>query len=101
MSVSCIKEYIDTQYRGGGLIGISDLAEYCKLQEGLIYVSLIQMQNQGIIEVVKRYHCPVAHVIATRQYPYCSECDYSYADDLITSLIYVKPLPVKRKAYSS
>lgn len=99
--IYCIEKYIRHEYRGGGLIGISDLADYCKVSEGQIYVALVQLKQQKAVEIVKRYHCPQAHSVPFDEYPYCSECDYPYAEDFITTLIYIKPLKLDKKAYSA
>ncbi|MDZ8088483.1 MAG: hypothetical protein RMY16_23410 [Nostoc sp. DedQUE12b] len=87
----CIKMYIETQYRGG-LIGISDLATNCKVGEGNIYVALVKLQKEGDIKIIKRYFCPESHQILVEDLPFCLECDYLYAEDFITTLIYVQPL---------
>lgn len=94
----CIKQYINTEYRQGGLIGISDLAEYCKTSEGKIIVALIELERAGEIEIIKRYFCPEAHFIPASNITYCQICDYDYSEDLITASIYVKPLNFVKNA---
>jgi hypothetical protein len=97
-SMHCIKQYIEQRYEGG-LIGISDLAEYCGVLEGKIYKALIQLDKQENIKIVKRYFCPEGHQILLDDLPYCSDCNYPYSQDFITTIIYVKPLVFKPKSY--
>ncbi|MGK7931561.1 MAG: hypothetical protein AB4041_09025, partial [Microcystaceae cyanobacterium] len=47
-----IKSYIEEKYSGNGLIGISDLAEYCDTIEGEIYVNLLALKKQGEIDII-------------------------------------------------
>jgi hypothetical protein len=89
--IQCIQNYIAVNY-SGGLIGISDLAEYCNKSEGDIYVGLISLEKKGDIEVVRRYFCPQGHLIEKYQVPYCESCDYAYSHLYIVQCIYVKPL---------
>jgi len=93
-SIQCIKQYIEQRYQGG-LIGISDLAEYCEMLEGKIYKALVELQKQEDIKIIKRYFCPEGHPISLDDLPYCSDCDYPYSEDFITTIIYIKPLVVK------
>ncbi|MEH2446336.1 MAG: hypothetical protein V7K18_11270 [Nostoc sp.] len=92
----CIRRYINTEYRQGGLIGLSALAAYCKTSEGKIIVALIDLQSRGEVEIIKRYFCPDAHFISSDKAPYCQVCDYNYSEDFITTVIYVKPLKLAR-----
>ena len=95
----CIEDYIATRYQGG-LIGVSDLAEYCQMSEGMVFKVLVQLQQQGIVKIIKRYSCPEGHQISPEELPHCSECDYPYSEDMITTLILVKPLEVQNRVYS-
>lgn len=90
-TASCIREYIDTFYRGG-LIGISDIADYCKKIEGEVYVSLIQLQSSGKLQVIKRYFCPEFHPInpSDRELN-CESCALNYSNNQLEIAIYVKP----------
>ena len=88
----CIRQYINAEYRKGGLIGISDLAEYCKASEGKIIVALTYLESIGEVEIIERYFCPEAHFIPAGNIPYCQICSYNYSEDFITTSIYVKPL---------
>lgn len=97
--VQCINKYIQFEYHGG-LIGISDLAEYCGVSEGVVYRALIELKQQGTVEIIKRYHCPQGHSVSVADRPYCSDCDYSYSSDFILTLIYVKPLIMTQEARS-
>jgi hypothetical protein len=92
----CIKKYIKENFFGG-LIGISDLAEYCKQSEGKIYVSLSKLEKQGEIQIIKRYFCPETHQIQNDSLPYCHECDYEYSEAYITTVVYVLPIKVKQE----
>lgn len=93
----CIKSYIRDRYSGHGLIGISDLAQYCHTIEGEIYVSLLDLQKQGEIKIITRYFCPEGHLLSHDEVPYCHECDYKYSYDYITELIYVEPLKINQE----
>jgi len=95
-TVLCIKQYIREKY-SGGLIGISDLAEYCKELEGNIYVNLLQLKKEGEINIVKRYFCPETHRIQNDLVPYCSDCDYEYSEAYVTTLIYIQPIKINQK----
>jgi hypothetical protein len=87
----CVREYIDRFYRGG-LIGISDLADYCQIMEGEIYITLLDMQSNGELRVIKRYFCPEFHPIQVEeQYSYCQDCEFNYPNDQIEVAVYVCP----------
>lgn len=88
----CIRRYINTEYRQGGLIGISVLATYCETSEGKIIVALAELENNQEVEVIKRYFCPETHFIFLDKVPYCQICDYNYSENFITTKIYIKPL---------
>ncbi|MBW4563975.1 MAG: hypothetical protein KME32_23105 [Mojavia pulchra JT2-VF2] len=94
----CISRYINTEYRQGGLIGLSTLAAYCKTSEGKIIVALTDLQSRGEVEIIKRYFCPDAHFISLEKAPYCQVCDYNYSENFITTIILVKPLHVARNS---
>jgi hypothetical protein len=86
----CIRRYIKTQY-SGGLIGISDLAEYCDQSEGDIYVELLSLDQLGEIKIIKRFFCPEGHSI-TSSLPFCEDCNFSYSNLYITTIILIQPL---------
>jgi hypothetical protein len=90
-SYSCIENYIAREYLGG-LIGLSDLADYCGKSEAEIYVEMISLKEDGCIEIVKRYFCPEGHLLTQESIPYCEECDYLYSSLYIATLIYIQPL---------
>jgi hypothetical protein len=88
---SCIQEYIDEFYQGG-LIGISDIANYCNTKEGEVYVSLVQLQSSGELQVIKRYFCPEFHQVdISDRESYCESCDLKYSNNQIEIAIYVQP----------
>ncbi len=92
-----VREYINHHYRGG-LIGISDLAEYCHILEGEIYKTLVDMQSQGELKIIKRYFCPEFHRIevnASELSSYCEKCDFTYPNEQIEVSIYIEPIDVK------
>lgn len=94
--LECIRRHINTEYRQGGLIGLSTLAEYCQTSEGKIIPALIDLQSKGEVKIIKRYFCPEAHFISSDQAPYCQVCDYNYSENFITTVIYVQPLKFER-----
>lgn len=93
--LECIRRHINTEYRQGGLIGLSALAEYCQTSEGKIIVALIDLQSKGEVKIIKRYFCPEAHFIPPDKALYCEECNYNYSEDFITTVIYVQPLKLE------
>jgi len=93
----CVRDYLNNRYQGG-LIGISDLAEYCAISEGKVLVALAELQKQGLVEIVKRYFCPEGHQVFLDDLPYCLDCNYPYSEDFMTILIYVKPLRTNSNA---
>lgn len=96
-TIQCIKRYIREKYSGGGLIGISDLSDYCQEIEGDVYVNLLELKKQGEIEIVKRYFCPETHRIPNDLVPYCPECDYEYSEGYITVVILIQPVKVNSR----
>lgn len=96
--IECIRKYIREEYSHQGLIGISDLAEYCHNIEGEIYVNLLELKKQGEVDIIIRYFCPETHQISSDQVPYCQECDYEYSYEYITTKIYIKPIKLSQKA---
>jgi hypothetical protein len=94
-TAKCIQDYIENKHYGG-LISISDLADYCTKSEGAIYRDLISLKQSGAIEIVKRYFCPEGHSISVEDLPHCQECDFNYSDLYISTMVYIKPLtPIK------
>jgi hypothetical protein len=87
----CIRRYIEIHY-DGGLIGISDLAEYCGQSEGDIYVELLELSQSGEIEIIKRFFCPEGHSIISSNLPFCEDCNFSYSNLYITTIILIQPL---------
>lgn len=92
---NCIQEYLTNFYQGG-LIGISDLANYCQIIEGELYPTLLDMQSQGELKVIKRYYCPEFHQINISDIKdkksYCQECDLRYSNNQIDVVFYIQPL---------
>ncbi len=93
VSVS-VKEYVENFYQNG-LIGISDIASYCKMTEGKLYTVLLSMQRKKELKIIKRYFCPEFHPISVEyERSYCQECDLSYSNEQIEVAIYVQPLHI-------
>lgn len=92
----CVREYIEHNYRGG-LIGISDLADYCHVIEGELYKTLFDMQSQGELKIIKRYFCPEFHKVSVNDSSksYCQECDLVYLNEQLEVAVYIKPLSAK------
>lgn len=93
---SCVREYINDHYRGG-LIGISDLAEYCHVLEGEVYKALFDMQSHGELKIIKRYFCPEFHYIRVNdnEKSYCEECNFIYPNEQLEVAVYIQPLDIK------
>jgi hypothetical protein len=89
--LNCIRRFIKDRY-AGGFVKISDLSEYCSYSEGLIIKTLVQLEGLGEVTIEKRYSCPDFHYIRSNEFPYCSECDEEYSEDLINVYFYFKPL---------
>lgn len=91
--VTCIQKYIQDYYQGR-LIGISDLANYCQVIEGEIYIALVEMQGLGQVKIYKRYFCPEAHQIReiAHKHSFCEECDFNYPNHQLEITIYIAPL---------
>lgn len=89
----CIREYFLNYYKGGGLIGISDLSDYCKESHGVVYTNLFYLQSKGELRILKRYFCPEFHWIKPINSfkTYCEECDLKYPNDQLQVAIYIKP----------
>lgn len=85
-----IREYILQRKDHGGLIGISDIAEYCKQPVGSILLNLIELKSLGEVEIIKRHYCPEYHLFSEEEIPYCSECEITYGQGFIVTEVYVK-----------
>ncbi len=89
-----VREYIEHKYHGG-LIGISDLAEYCGVLEGELYRILVQMQSENELKIITRYFCPEFHWIKPNvndHQSYCEECDFKYPNEQLEVAVYIQPL---------
>lgn len=92
---NCVREYIERCYQGG-LIGISDVADYCHIIEGELYKTLLDLQSSGELKVVKRYFCPEFHLVDPgKQKTYCESCEFTYPNSQIEAAIYIQPLKNK------
>ena len=94
---NCVREYIEHKYRGG-LIGISDLAEYCHVSEGHLYKILFRMQSDDELKIIKRYFCPEFHWIrgnVNGKESYCQECDFTYPNKQLEVAVYIEPSKIK------
>ena len=92
-----VREYIEQKYHGG-LIGISDIAEYCGVLEGELYKVLSKMQLENELKIIKRYFCPEFHRIEENlndHQSYCEECDYMYSNEQLEVAVYIEPLKIK------
>lgn len=97
-AANCIREYIK-KFDRGQLIGISEIADYCKIIEGEIYVSLVHLQSSGEVKVIKRYFCPDFHQInLCEKESYCESCDLNYSNNQLEVAIYIQPQLSSRKA---
>ena len=91
-STECIREYIEHFYQGG-LIGISDMSDYCHIIEGELYKTLLGMQLYGELKVIKRYFCPEFHQVDLCDgKSYCEFCKFLYPNNQLEVAIYVQPL---------
>jgi hypothetical protein len=87
-----IHKYIQDEYRGGK-IGISKLAQFCKVREGQLIPPLREMEADGYLEISKRYYCPESHFLhCAPSTLYCDECAIDYHPDQILIRVYIKPL---------
>jgi hypothetical protein len=90
--MDCIRKYIKEEYRGGGVIKVSDVSIYCQCSEGNLIKSLSKLEKLGEVRIEKRYSCPDFHYMRNHEIPFCSECDYEYPEELINVYFYFKPL---------
>jgi hypothetical protein len=91
--IKCIRRYIEDRYQGG-LIGISDLADYCTESEGNILIGLIELEKRMELKIITRYFCPETHRMQNETIPYCLSCNLKYPGELIYALTYCEPTPV-------
>jgi hypothetical protein len=94
-TTNCIREYVKHFYQGG-LIGISDVAEYCHVIEGELYKSLLILETNGELKVIKRYFCPEFHQISSIEAgsnkSHCQLCQFFYPNNQLEVAIYIQPL---------
>jgi hypothetical protein len=90
---NCIRDYIEKHYQGG-LIGISDLSDYCRVMEGELYITLLDMQSNQELKIIKRYFCPEFHQLSliNDKKTYCEICDLNYSNNQIDIAVYIEPL---------
>jgi hypothetical protein len=94
-TANCVRKYIEGCYQGG-LIGISDIADYCHVIEGELYKTFLDLQASGEVKVVKRYFCPEFHrVNPGNQTTYCESCEFTYPNSQLEVAIYIQPLESK------
>jgi hypothetical protein len=93
-AVEGIRKYIK-EIHPGGLIGISDLADYCNESEGSIMKSLVKLEMTREIRIVTKYFCPEAHSMEERS-TYCSACDQKYLKEVMHSLVCCEPISMNR-----
>jgi hypothetical protein len=94
-TVKEIRKYIKEIYPGG-LIGISDLADYCHEAEGRIMKSLVELERTTEIKIITRYFCPETHMMEEGS-TYCSVCEQKYPKEMIHSLVYCEPIPLNQQ----
>ncbi len=87
----CIEEYIKTRHQGG-LIGISNLTEFCNQPVWEIYSVIKKLESQGKVKIITRYFCPEIHRIPNESVPFCPTCDLRYSDEDIVTAIYINPV---------
>lgn len=96
-TADCVREYIKGYYQGG-LIGISDMADYCHVIEGELYKTFLDLQASGELAVVKRYFCPEFHQVNPGNHTtYCKSCEFTYINSQLEVAIYIQPLESKSK----
>lgn len=94
-TANCVRKYIEGHYQGG-LIGISDIADYCHVIEGELYKTFLDLQASGELEVIKRYFCPEFHrVDPGNTTTYCESCEFTYPNSQLEVAIYIQPLEIK------
>ena len=90
--IECIRKYIRDEYSHQGLIGISDLAEYCHQIEGEIYVNLLALKKLGEVEIIIRDFCPEVDKMCKEVVPYGQECEDEDSAKDITTTVHIKPI---------
>ena len=90
--IQCIRKYIQERYIGGGVIKVSDVSKYCECSDGIILKGLVKLEELGEVEIEKRYSCPNFHYMRKHEFPFCSECNEEYPEELINVYFYFKPL---------
>jgi hypothetical protein len=90
--IKCIRKYIKEKYIGGGVIKVSDVSNYCEYSDGIIIKGLVELEKLGEVKIDKRYSCPDFHYIREDEFPFCSECNEEYPEELINVYFYFKPL---------
>jgi hypothetical protein len=96
-TAQCIRKYIKEKYIGGGLIGISDLANFCQKPEGVIFVALTELEDENEVRIITRYFCPDTHYIPKDSVPYCPTCGLKYPKAFIHALVFAEPLKIAKK----
>lgn len=89
--LKCIRDYIEKKYVGG-LIGISDLANFCQQSEGFVFVVLTELENQKEVRIITRYFCPDTHHIPENLKNYCPACNLKYPKSYIHALVFAEPI---------
>lgn len=96
---ACIKAYINSTYYAGGLIGISELSDFCNVREGQLYAGLSHLNKSEIINIIKRYSCPEFHEVDSSEVCensfFCHECDLNYSKSDLILEIYIDPLTLR------
>ncbi|WP_319420030.1 hypothetical protein [Pleurocapsa sp. FMAR1] len=95
-AIKCIRKYIEDKYIGGGVVKVSDVSAYCGCSDGIILKGLVRLEELGEVKIEKRYSCPDFHYIRENEFPFCSECDQKYPEELINVYFYFKPLATVR-----
>ncbi|MGL6342523.1 MAG: hypothetical protein ACRC80_25690 [Waterburya sp.] len=90
--IECIRKYIKNEYIGGGVIKVSDVSNYCGFSDGIILKELVKLEKLGEVKIERRYSCPNFHYIRECEFPFCSECNEEYPEELVNVYFYFKPL---------
>ncbi|MEM7578304.1 MAG: hypothetical protein AAF316_00370 [Cyanobacteria bacterium P01_A01_bin.80] len=69
-------------------MGISDLADYCEMREGIVYLALKELELQDKLVIIKRYSCPKGHYLSVPSY--CESCERLHPEHEIGVKIFVK-----------
>lgn len=94
---SCLKRYLESDSFRGGLVGISELSNFCGVKQSNLYKDLVELQRIGEIQIVERYWCPESHSVSRPDINdnsvFCEECNLKYSSNDLIIEFYIYPLP--------